>query len=168
MLDPISRFLLEDVSSDSYIIKDVDNLICLRYRQDNNIALALPSCQPTHFAKFKYKEKIILTSDEKDVIGFIAEALENEKGLKEITNVFVSPNHRGKGFSKILMNVFPNAQVLYVDPGNTIAKRLYETLGWKDTGLKRKFGGEKVRSLYYQSSNITLSEVKEKYGEDVK
>ena len=153
MLDPISRFLLEDGSSDNYIIKDVDKSICLRYRQDNNVGLALPSCSPTHFAKFKYEEKIILTSDEKDVIGFIAEALENEKGLKEITNVFVSPNYRGRGFSKILMDIFPDAQILYVDPDNIIAKKLYEKLGWKDTGLKRKFSGGKIRSLYYQNSN---------------
>jgi ribosomal protein S18 acetylase RimI-like enzyme len=55
-----------------------------------------------------------------------------------IRNVFVKPEHRGKGYGKKLLegiiaflkpkkkNIF-----LYVDPGNTIAIKLYTSLGFR-------------------------------------
>ena len=153
-------------SDQQYLIEKPTKDTCKRYFSKEHNSIELPTCSPNKFDKNNYNESLILLKDRSDYIGFVA-TMKNEVGLTELNVLWVNPKFRRKGYSEILMGIYTDAEVLYVDPLNNNAIRLYTKLGWKYSGIKKSFNKRDMfdyRHLYYNTKNISLKDVLEKYN----
>jgi len=101
------------------------------------------------------KENTLTFVLKKDVwiIGYMSLQLQPNNDFVHLFHVFIDRIHRGKGYSKKLIdgaisfakkNGIP-AITLYVIPANDIAVNLYKSYGFIDTGQKSKSGSPRMR-----------------------
>jgi GNAT superfamily N-acetyltransferase len=79
-----------------------------------------------------YVHNIVMDIDKDDWIGvitYIPKAL--EIGILE-----VNKKYRRMGFAKMMLNLYPKAEMVFTEVKNKKARMVYERLGWKDSGLR--------------------------------
>ena len=89
-----------------------------------------------------------------EIIGFVGILLILDTA--EITNIVVKKSYRGNGISKILMNHIINYCIekniekinLEVNSKNEPAIKLYQSFGFKEVGLRKKYYGTSDGVLY--------------------
>ena len=89
--------------------------------------------------------KYFLIKDDKNILGFAGVWIIFDEG--HITNVAIPPEYRGKEFGKYLMNSLIegcksqkcNSITLEVRESNLPALKLYEKLGFKVAGKRKKY-----------------------------
>lgn len=87
------------------------------------------------------------------IVGYMSLQLQPNNNFIHLFHVFIDKEHRGKGYSKMLIekaisyakNAGIPAITLFVKPNNDVAVNLYNSFGFKDTGKRSKTGSPRLR-----------------------
>jgi diamine N-acetyltransferase len=126
--------------------KNDKHFVCEEFVASNALSIAQSKIQKGWITKAIYDENIM--------IGFTMYGYCYENNFYEICRIMIDHKYQAKGYGKESlrkvikeMKKFKDCNEIYLffDPENKLAKRLYENLGFKDTG--KIINGELLYSL---------------------
>lgn len=156
-----SEITIEKVSYSN--AKDVRILkACLEhwFQNPKDLNLTAPQMKyPFNFNKWvadsyaKGNTRSFILKENDWIVGYMSLQLQPKNDFIHLFHVFVDREHRGKGYSKLLIKkAITYAQkadipaiTLFVLPSNEIAVNLYKSYGFEDTGEKGRSGSPRMQ-----------------------
>ncbi|MBB1080383.1 ribosomal protein S18-alanine N-acetyltransferase [Limosilactobacillus sp. STM2_1] len=138
------------ISGHQYIVRmaddtDIDTMVTIEER--------IYGKAPWSYAAFRielqrpHDRLYLVIEDDQQVVGFIGTAVDWYHYDLHITNVGITPSYQGKGIGTYLISTTKNyarhlklhSMSLEVRVHNFSARKLYESLGFKDHHIKRRY-----------------------------
>ena len=140
--------ILKEITKDN-----IDDVIALKVREDQNrfvISNAESLAKAYVYSKTAYPFAVY---DDETLVGFIMMGYYELKDYYTLWEFMIDYRYQNKGYGRQALNLGldfvkdkfnPDSIYTGVTPGNSVAKGLYESVGFKDTGLVEN-GMEEMR-----------------------
>lgn len=140
--------ILKEITKDN-----IDDVIALKVREDQNrfvISNAESLAKAYVYSKTAYPFAVY---DDETLVGFIMMGYYELKDYYTLWEFMIDYRYQNKGYGRQALNLGldfvkdkfnPDSIYTGVAPGNSVAKGLYESVGFKDTGLVEN-GMEEMR-----------------------
>lgn len=140
--------ILKEITKDN-----IDDVIALKVREDQNrfvISNAESLAKAYVYSKTAYPFAVY---DDETLVGFIMMGYYELKDYYTLWEFMIDYRYQNKGYGRQALNLGldfvkdkfnPDSIYTGVAPGNSVAKGLYESVGFKDTGLVES-GMEEMR-----------------------
>lgn len=140
--------ILKEITKDN-----IDDVIALKVREDQNrfvISNAESLAKAYVYSKTAYPFAVY---DDETLVGFIMMGYYELKDYYTLWEFMIDYRYQNKGYGRQALNLGldfvkdkfnPDSIYTGVAPGNSVAKGLYESMGFKDTGLVEN-GMEEMR-----------------------